>query len=264
MLPFLFRDPDEPASTAPHFSHSRVQRYLLCPEQYRLYYVENLRPKVPPAALVFGQIIHQAMAELLQKKGDPVKHFQNSWGMLKGVPLGFNHRDSWEKLNVSGQALLGKFVAEELPKLGAVKAVEQPFSLSITNLDVPFIGIIDLVTEMSGKRTIVDWKTAGSAYDDHEALLSDQLTAYKLAEPGTEQFALCVLVKTKDPQIEWHVVGRTGEQMTEYLAKVGYVVREIAQGRFYKRTGMWCAWCDFLPICTGNPRKAQETLVTVP
>jgi hypothetical protein len=29
----------------PHLSHSRISRYLLCPEQYRLYYVENLRPR---------------------------------------------------------------------------------------------------------------------------------------------------------------------------------------------------------------------------
>ena len=27
----------------PHLSHSRINRYLLCPEQYRLYYVEKLR-----------------------------------------------------------------------------------------------------------------------------------------------------------------------------------------------------------------------------
>jgi hypothetical protein len=60
--------------------------------------------------------------------------------------------------------------------------------------------------------------------------MSDQLTAYKLAEPETEQLALCVLVKTKEPQIEWHCVSRTGEQLAEYLAKVGYVAREISGG----------------------------------
>ena len=34
---------------APHLSHSRINRYLTCPEQYRLYYVEKLRPKPKPA-----------------------------------------------------------------------------------------------------------------------------------------------------------------------------------------------------------------------
>src|SRR5512143_4078572 len=80
MLASLLRDRDEPAIDTPHLSHSRVNRYLTCPEQYRLYYLENLRPKVPPAALVFGSIVHQALAGLFQKKDDPLKCFGDSWG----------------------------------------------------------------------------------------------------------------------------------------------------------------------------------------
>lgn len=37
----------------PHLSFSRIDRYLRCPEQYRLYYIENLRPKFPSASLLF-------------------------------------------------------------------------------------------------------------------------------------------------------------------------------------------------------------------
>jgi CRISPR/Cas system-associated exonuclease Cas4 (RecB family) len=264
MIATLLRDRDEPINgTTPYVSHSRINRYLTCPEQYRLYYKENLRPRVPPATLVFGQIVHQALAELLAKKVDPIKCFAESWGMLKDVPLDFNQRESWDKLKASGERLLAKFVAEELPKIGKVRAVERRFTLSITSLDLPFVGIIDLVAQMDGRKTVVDFKTAGSAYDDHEAAMSDQLTAYKLAEPEVERLALCVLVKTKEPQIEWHMTDRTGAQLGEYLAKAGYVAREIMAGRFYKRPGMWCAWCDFLPVCLGDKRKAEETLVTV-
>ena len=100
MLASLLRDRDEPVTDTPHLSHSRVNRYLTCPEQYRLYYVENLRPKMPPAALVFGSLIHQALAGLFQKKADPLKCFGDSWGMLKTVSLGFNHRDSWKSSNL--------------------------------------------------------------------------------------------------------------------------------------------------------------------
>src|ERR1700733_631224 len=75
MIASLLRDRDEASGHAPHVSHSRINRYLTCPEQYRLYYIENLRPKVPPATLVFGSIMHQSLAELIGKKKDPVKHF---------------------------------------------------------------------------------------------------------------------------------------------------------------------------------------------
>jgi CRISPR/Cas system-associated exonuclease Cas4 (RecB family) len=245
-------------------SHSRINRYLMCPEQYRLYYNERLRPRVPPAVLVFGSIMHQSLAELVGKKGDPVKWFTESWGMLKNVPLGFNQRESWDKLRISGERLLVKFATEELPKIGQVKAVEQRFTLSITSLDLPFVGVIDLVADVDSNETVVDFKTAGSAPDEHEAHMSDQLTAYKLAKPQVERSALWVLVKTKEPQILWCPTNRTGDQLGKYLTKVGYVAREITAGRFYKRPGMWCAWCDYLPVCIGDKRRAEETLVTVP
>ncbi len=75
-----------------------------------------------------------------------------------------------------------------------------PSSWPLPAWDLPFVGIIDLVGRLDRKRTVVDWKAASSAPDGYEALMSDQLTAYKPAEPETEQLALCV--KTKEPQIE--------------------------------------------------------------
>jgi len=37
---------EEALDQAPNLSYSRINRYLTCPEQYRLYYLEKLRPKV--------------------------------------------------------------------------------------------------------------------------------------------------------------------------------------------------------------------------
>ena len=52
-----------------HLSYSRINRYLHCPEQYRLYYVENLKLRFPLASLVFGQAVHQALAFFFQNQG---------------------------------------------------------------------------------------------------------------------------------------------------------------------------------------------------
>jgi ATP-dependent exoDNAse (exonuclease V) beta subunit len=237
------------ASRTPHLSYSRINRYLHCPEQYRLYYVENLRPQAPSASLVFGQILHQALAYFFQEKGDAVAFFQNAWGEAKHIELTYSKKETWEKLRDSGPALIGKFLQEELPKLQNVRASEKVFTLNITSLDLPFIGVIDLIADLDGKRTVVDFKTSGSTYEEHEVILSDQLTAYQLAEPQAEQAALCVLVKTKAPQIEWHLSKRNGDQLVEFLAKTNLVARDITAGRFYKRPGKWCAWCDYLPVC---------------
>lgn len=265
MLPAFRTERDDAVAPqgAPYLSHSRVNKYLTCPEQYRFYYLEHLRPIVPSASLAFGSIVHQALAQLFLKKGDPVKCFLDSWTVLKELKLDYSQRESWEKLKLAGEMLLRKFVSEELSKISNVRAVEKPFTLSITSLDVPFIGVLDLDADLNGKQTLVDFKTSGGSYDDYEVELSDQLTAYQLAEPQAGQVAFCVLVKTKKPKIEWQCAKRGVAHITEYLHKAGYVAREIAAGSFYKRSGMHCFWCDFLPLCVGDKRKAADTLVTI-
>lgn len=253
----IFRD-------TPFLSHSRINRYLHCPEQYRLYYVENFRPRSSSANLIFGQVVHQALAHFFQTQLDPVKYFLESWQGAKQLELTYSQRDSWEKLQVSGQGLLTKFLADEFPKLHDIRAVEQRFEIEVTSLDVPFVGVIDLMADLDKKRTVVDFKTSGTSYEEHEVVLSDQLTAYQLAAPEAEQAALCVLVKTKEPRIEWHVATRTSTQFQEFLAKARLIGGEIAAGRFYKRPGKWCGWCEFLPVCLGDHQQTEATLIRIP
>jgi putative RecB family exonuclease len=247
----------------PHLSHSRINRYLTCPEQYRLYYIERLRPRVDSASLVFGTVVHVAIADLFRTGEDPVEHFKRDWQTLKDAQLRYKKRESWEDLDSKGKQLLRIFLEEEAPKVHATLGAERKFELRTTVLDTPFIGSIDLVAEVDDRTTVIDFKTAGSEYDSWEAALSDQLTAYALAEPAARQVALCVLVKTKEPRIEWHFAERNGTHLTEYLRKVRMVSDDIAAGKFYKRTGKHCSYCDFLPVCLGDRKKAQETLVKI-
>src|SRR5262245_4417062 len=89
----------------PHLSHSRINRYLHCPEQYRLYYIESLRPRFPAASLVFGHVLHQALAELFKTGSDPVRSFLDTWNDARQADLTYGNRESWEKLQIAGQGL---------------------------------------------------------------------------------------------------------------------------------------------------------------
>ena len=135
--------------TTPYLSHSRVNRYLHCPEQYRLYYVEQLRPRFPAASLVFGQVVHQALAQLLRTKADPVTVFQRAWNALRGAGLTYGKRESWEQLAHCGESLLTAFVEEELSRIDDVLAVERGFTLTITSLPLPFVGVIEYCAQDS-------------------------------------------------------------------------------------------------------------------
>ncbi len=125
------------------------------------------------------------------------------------------------------------------------------------------MGVIDLVAELDDVPTVIDFKTAVSAYQDHDVQLSDQLTAYQLAEPDAERVALCVFVRTKEPRIDWYVSARQSVHLAEYLAKADLVGRAITAGHFYKRPGKWCGYCDCLPVCLRDQVKVHETLVQV-
>ena len=80
-------------------------------------------------------------------------------------------------------------------------------------------------------------------------------------EPAAEELAFWVLVKTTEPKIEWHLTKRGPERLAEFLNKAANAAREIKAGEFYKRTGLHCSWCDFLRVCFGDQKKAEETLV---
>jgi RecB family exonuclease len=249
------------ASATPYLSYSRINRYLHCPEQYRLYYIEKLRPRFPAATLVFGQVIHAAIAQFFIEHGKPETFFGSAWDEVRKIDLTYNQKDSWEKLRAVGAGLLGKFGEEYPRKINRVTGVEKRFEIRITSFTAPLVGYIDLIAEIDGKRTVLDFKTAAASYEEHEVTLSDQLTAYQLAEPGAEQTGLCVLVKTKEPKVEWHFSKRNGSQIAEFLDKTEYVAHEIHSGRFYKRIGKWCSWCDYMPVCIGDKRKIEEALV---
>lgn len=247
----------------PHLSFTRIDKYLDCPEQYRLYYLEGLRPRVPSASLLFGQTIHQALAFYFGMKGDPVAYFQKAWEDIEKMPVKYNGRATWSGLGFTGQALLKKFIEEELPRLGKVEASEKAFELAISDLDVPFVGVIDLIAERDGRPTVIDFKTSASAYQDHDVALSDQLSAYRLAAPLVQDAAFCIFVKTKEPRIDWYLGKRSGSQLAEFLKKASYVAKEITARHFYKRPGSWCSWCDFLPVCLGDTKRADESLIRV-
>jgi hypothetical protein len=212
----------------PYLSHSQVNRYLHCPEQYRLYYVEHLRRRIPAANLVFGQIVHQALAAFFLRQRDPVQVFQDLWQELRTIDLDYSPKDSWDLALATGRTLLERFVRDEAPRVRNIEAVEQKFELEITSLDLPFVGIIDLVAQVDDRRSVVDFKTAGSGYQPHEVVLSDQLTAYQLAEPTAEQTGLYdLLIFDTAPTGHTLQMLRTPEAMSSWLRALATSRREM-------------------------------------
>jgi PD-(D/E)XK nuclease superfamily len=165
----------------PHLSHSRMQKYITCPEQYRLHYLEGFRPRHEAGARVFGAVMHLALAEYFRKERDPLATFRAEWNACREFELRYSQRESWEKLSQIGEALLQKFLAQEAQKFEQVLAVEAEFHIGASNIAAPLVGTLDLLAVLQGKKTLVDFKTGANDWGEHDVLLSDQLIAYRLA-----------------------------------------------------------------------------------
>src|SRR5262249_19787158 len=153
--------------------------------------------------------VHAALAAHFRSAYDPIASFDAAWCRYQDQPVTYTGSESWLRLRDTGRALLQTFMANDRWRIRTVYDVEKRFAVTMAGLPRPIIGIIDLIADMDGRRTVIDWKTAGQHYGPWSADLSDQLTTYWLAEPQAEQVAFGVLLKTKSPEIQWVVSRRT-------------------------------------------------------
>jgi hypothetical protein len=152
-----------------------------CPAQYRFYYLENLRSKVQGSGLVFGAVMHIALADLFKNGADPVSSFLSQWEEVNGVELRYKERESWDSLKEKGKKLTEQFLAKELPKLRAVREVEKRFDLVIASLPLLFVGIMDLVAEVDGGTRDTIPITGHVAWFYSGSILSVKLQLQRLA-----------------------------------------------------------------------------------
>ena len=61
----------------------------------------GVRPKIPDAALTFGQLIHQALAQFF-RTADPAASFDNAWLVLRDEPRTYGRYESREILRAKG------------------------------------------------------------------------------------------------------------------------------------------------------------------
>jgi hypothetical protein len=58
-----------------------------------------------------------------------------------------------------------------------------------------------------------------------------------------------------------HFTTRAGASLARDVMRRTVGLCGDVTARFYKRPGFWCAWCDFLPMCLRDERKAAEIFV---
>jgi putative RecB family exonuclease len=251
----------------PHLSASGIRDYLECGLLYKLSRIDRQPPAFRNDTFEFGKAIHLTLAEFYQAKQQGKK--QPLEQLLVSFEFFWRHRaedqddirygkgKNFSGLLDEGKELLKAYYDELPPDNFKVLAIEKPFWFELPDLDIPIIGIFDLVEEDdAGTIIITDWKTSSRAYSNADIDKHLQMTLYHLAartRGGKGRNLLLridCLVKTKKPRLEQYYTSRTTLDEQRLLKKIKQVHYGIQQGVFVPNDNSWrCGTCAYQIYC---------------
>jgi hypothetical protein len=214
-----------------HWSFSALNQFVnICGLQFYFDRIAKLPRRFTPVTLSFGSAFHRVCEwiSLTRKEGkmpqreEAADLFGTLWGrqVTEDKNIRFDEEMDANACSVQGRDMVGCLV-DNLDPEERVLSVSEAFAVPIVDVDgrvleKPLIGEIDLVVEKAGRKTLVDWKTAGKRWAKGKAALDLQPTvflyAYRQLHGDLPGFRFDVVVKNKTPVLEQHETERTQAQ----------------------------------------------------
>lgn len=256
-------------SEKPHISHSQLDMFWRCPEQYRRRYLE--KEVIPPGiALMQGTGLHRAAETNFRQKIEthtdlPAKQIVEiaAAAFVDAQAGGYVLTD--DECSVGAEKSLGQakdklvqmvelHAAEQAPDYQPV-SVEHSTRIIFPNATHDLLAITDLRDD---RRRVTDFKTAAKKKPEGEVHSSMQLTIYAAAfqldtgEPPSE-VRLDVVTKTKQPARQVLRSERTRADFVALVNRVNVTLAAINAGHFPPASpGHWCCspkWCGYWSTC---------------
>ena len=251
----------------PHLSASSVGEYVECSLAYKFGRIDKLPMDFKSDALEFGTCIHRVLEQYYQEKmigeklllKDIHQLFESTWKSIANGrdDIRYSNDHDYKSLLMYGKDLLTTWYNKLPDDNYKILAIEEAFSFSLPDIDIPIIGAMDLVEEdNAGTIIITDFKTSGRAYSIDEADHNQQLTVYQIAAKNngfSNQEILLrfdVLIKTKTPKFEQYYTTRSVIDETRLIRKIAQVWDGICKGVFVANDTSWkCKGCAFKKAC---------------
>lgn len=251
-----------------YLSASRIKTWLLCPQKYKLQYVDRVPWQFYPSAMLLGTAIHRAIetfySEWQKGKRLPLEEmksaFSDHWrGEIDGKQLDTKEISEVEDV---GTRLLSAFHSSVKPC--NVIAIEDDFRVPIVNPDtgeilpVDLVGRIDLIeTDDQGQPVIVDHKCLSKRPSDSDMEYNVQLWAYAFAArmrgdiPEDENVLLRIdaIVKLKAPVFDQRFAVQTPQSDINFFELANSIVKSIDAGIFPPNPGWQCYGCQVRSSC---------------
>jgi putative RecB family exonuclease len=224
---------------------------------YKFSRVDKLPREFIPSSLEFGTVIHLVLAEYYRGKMKGYKKmllkkihqsFKNHWHerVKNKSDIQFNGGQDFNTMLSQGIDLLTVWYENLTDDNFKVISIEEPFSINIENLDVPIIGVTDLIEEdESGTIIITDFKTSSKAYSIDQVDKNQQLTFYQMAvkNNGFADREILLkfdcLIKTKKPKFESYWTTRSEIDEIKLVRKIHQVWEGISKGVFIPNNTTW-------------------------
>ena len=252
------------------YSHSRVTTYENCPYQYKLKYIDKVKPEFQTTIEAFmGDMVHQALENLYKRK----KFKQR---VSKAILIKF-YKDIWKK-NYSYDILIVKdgLDAKNYQKMGEqflsdyydrMKSFEDMVILDLETQDRMTLSdgnqwhvrIDKLGCDNKGNYFVCDYKTNSRMKDQEEADEDKQLAMYSIWVKDKFKDA-------KSVKLVWHMLAfnkdaiseRTDEQLEKLQMEVVKKIKEIESAtEFPTNVTALCDYCGFRNICPSFKHQAE-------
>ena len=240
-----------------HISITQVKTYLRCPLEYKFKYIDGLY--MPQSgAVTLGKSMHRAIEQNYRQKIEtkhdlPLRNmieiFNEAYDYL--LPeTEFDSGENAEMLRREGMRLLSIYHAVISPNIQP-EMVEQQFSIRLRGLDVPLVGIVDLVDENG---IIIDHKTAKRSYNSQTVERDLQLSVYAMAYRALTKrrengVRLDVMVRGRKPKIQRLAGKRSDNQLRRHANVIRKVREAIEKEIFYPNESYYCNICKYTKFC---------------
>lgn len=251
----------QPASDlAATLSASAIERYALCPLQFKLEREWRI-PSEASAALQFGASIHRVLLAYYNSVRFERQFSEKEILDLFLVDLtteGIGDRYQHDLYEQQGIAQLREFLstANHLPP--AVLHTEEKFRVKVDS--TVLVGRIDRIDRIAGDRVVItDYKT-GKPKSQEDADESLQLSLYALAAKEMWGYIAERLVFHNLEGNSKVSSVRTATQLEEAKFRVIEVAAKIKAGEFQPKPGFHCAACAYRLLCPKTEKRVPQVL----
>lgn len=253
-------------------SKTRLNTYCLCPEKYRLTYVEKIVPEKKAKSLIEGSALHHIVENcLVYGKAVPNMAEEASREYWTKIAVQETEYQDEQGFAQAQEKILGE-ARNFLEQIGSLNTwqmeayFEHPLVDPLTGeVDESIIlrGFADIIDQPKPEQTrIIDIKTSAKTPNPEQANRALELTVYAYlmaCEFGFQieaPVSLLYLVRSKEPKVMWLNSLRGKSDFVKLHDSIQRIASAIRQSLFWKNQGINCQWCEHQQICFGNSLAA--------